>query len=238
MHQPHRAQWGLTRAELNTFEKDGPAHNELLLGSHVLIGGIKGDLPNVEITAEGSAPWRGPKPPGSAAFYPAGRRMRSHVSDGNTTLLTLFIEPEATGELLGETTSLEWQTRASAEDPFVSAAMQRLAVALRQNSDSLAGLTAETLATGLHLHAVSRFSDRRFELSAGSEGLGRVLDLIHSELPRSVSLPRMAEAAGMPRGRFLVAFRAADGRFPSPVHPARAFGARQVAPRNHTPAAT
>lgn len=212
--QHHSAQWGLVRAELATFKRDDPARNELLLGSHVLIGGINGNLRSVDITADGSAPWQGPKAPGSAAFYPAGRRMRSLVAPGDTTVLTLFIGPEATNELLGESKSPAWQTRASAEDSFVSAALQGLAAVMSQGSDSLAALLAETLATSLHLHAVSRFSDRRFELPAGSEGLGRVLDLIHSELPHSVSLERMAEAAGMPRGRFLVAFRSRTGVSP------------------------
>ncbi len=210
----HRVDWGLTRAELKTFEREGPARSDLLLGTHVLVGGIKGDPVTVDIEAEGSAPWRGLKTAGAAAFYPAGRRMKSHVSHGRTTFLTLFIEPEATNELLDDSRSLDWQTRVNAEDPFVSAAVQRLATAMRQESDSLAALTAETLATSLHLHAVSRFSDRRLAPEAGPERLGRVLDLIHAELPRSVSLARMAEVAGLPRGRFLTAFRLRTGVSP------------------------
>lgn len=112
--------------------------------------------------------------------------MRSRWPETRLTYLKVSIGQHATEELLHRTVSgTAWQTRSSAEDPFISATLGHLAAALAADpADRLASLTAETLATALHLHAVARFSDLNIvpDLSRAQEGLGRVLDLIHAAL--------------------------------------------------------
>lgn len=210
-----RKDWGLIAVELNLMHMDEPATSELHVGSHVLLGAIAGGSPSVEVDADGAAPWKGSRQRGAAGFYPSGRRMRSRWPAGTLTYLALFIEPEASNTLLGRNVgNLDWQTRTGAEDPFITATLERLAAALLCEDDPLATLTAETLATGLHLHLLSRFSDLRAGSTTGQESLGLVLDLIHAELPRSIPLAQMVVASGLPRGRFLAAFRESTGLSP------------------------
>lgn len=209
-----RVEWKHGSVELNTMNMAEPAQSELLVGSHVLLGTIGGGAPKVEVAADGSAPWQGSKLSGAAGFFPEGRRVRSKWPAGSLTYVLQFIAPESTSELLDRNAdNLDWQTRICAEDPFVSASMQRLALALCDDNDPLAALTVKTIASSLHLHAVGRFSGLKADFSAG-DGLDRVLDLIHSELPRSVTLAEMVTASELPRGRFLIAFRTKTGVSP------------------------
>lgn len=209
-----RAEWEHGTVELNTMQMVEPAQSELLVGSHVLLATIGGGGPKVDVLADGTAPWQGPKLRGAAGFFPAGRRVNSDWPAGSLTYVAMFIAPSAISELLGRNADgLAWQTRVCAEDPFISASALQLAAALCED-DPLAVLMAETVATTLHLHVAGRFSDLKSATPVGDAGLGRALDLIHAELPRSVTLAQMVAASGLPRGRFLIAFRARTGVSP------------------------
>ena len=192
-----------------------PARSELLVGAHMLLGTVAGGARRVDVVAEGTAPWVGPKLTGAAGFFPSGRRMRSRWPAGSLTYVALSIAPAATSELLDRNAEfLTWQTRVCAEDAFISTAMQRLAATLCVAEDPLSALMAETIATALHLHVVSRFSNLQTPVPLCDAGLGKVLDLIHSRLPRSVTLAEMVAVSELPRGRFLMAFRACTGVSP------------------------
>lgn len=166
--------------------------------------------------ADGAADWRGPKMPGAAGFFPAGRRMKSRWPETRLTYIKLAIQPRATEELLHlKVADTAWQTRPSADDAFISVTIGHHAAALAADpTDRLAALTAETLATSLHLHLASRFSSLKIIYGGAREGLGRVLDLIHASLPRTVSLGEMVEASSLPRARFLLAFARQTGFSP------------------------
>ena len=209
---------GGVQASICDVRTDAPHETDLLAGHHVLLGTLDGGAQRVEVDAEGAARWRGPKLPGAAGFFPGGRRMRSRWPATRLTYLKLAIEPGATDDLLDRNTSdTAWQVRLGAEDPFISAGIGRLAAALEAGSDDqLAVLTAETLATALHLHVVTRFSGlgAATYLPRQQEGLGRVLDLIHAALPQAVSLAEMVAASGLPRARFLASFARRTGCSP------------------------
>ena len=209
------AAWPGLRAEVNSMSIHAPARSELCVPSHALIGTLHGGARSVTVKADGAASWQGPKLPGAAGFFPSGRPMVGHWPAAELTYIAVFIEPRATDELLGRNTgAAAWRTRSQAEDPFLSAGFVRLAQALRHaEADPLAALLAETLATGLHLHLAERFSDLRGP-GGGDDGVERVLDLILDELPRAVPLARMVAVSGLPRGRFLLAFRQRTGASP------------------------
>lgn len=210
------AAWQGLRVEVNAMSLHSPAHSELCVPAHALLGTIEGGAPAVVVQADGAPAWRGPKLPGAAGFFPAGRRMASLWPRAELTYLILLIEPRATDDLLGRNTgTAAWRTRAEAGDPFLSAAVIRLAQALsRSEADPLAPLLAETLVTALHLHVAGRFSDLRGPGGGAGDRLEQVLDLILDELPRTVPLSRMVAVSGLPRGRFLAAFRQRTGVSP------------------------
>ena len=206
---------GALQAHVSEVVTDAPDATDLLAAQHVLLGTLDGGAGLVEIEADGTADWRGSKTPGAAGFFPGGRLMRSRWPRMRLTYLKLAIEPHATEELLHrKILDTAWQTRSSAEDPFISATLGRLAAALAAGPENrLASLTAETLATALHLHIASRFSDLNIapELTGPLESIGRVLDLIHAALPQAVSLADMVAASHLPRGRFLASFARQTG---------------------------
>lgn len=208
--------WGGVKAEISEIATDEPSQTGLESDQHVLLGTLAGGTPLVEVRADGTADWRGLKMPGAAGFFPGGRRMRSRWPIMRLTYFKLSIVPGATEALLHHAESgIGWQTRSSAEDPFISATLVRLAAALAADpGDRLASLTAETLATALHLHLVARFSDLRLSSEVPQEGLARVLDLIHESLPLGVSLDELVAASGLPRARFLAAFARQTGHSP------------------------
>ena len=213
------AAWSGLRAEVNTVAiGEAPSRSELCVPAHTLLGTIRGGTQLVTVKADGAAEWRGPKRPGAAGFLPAGRPMVSLWPPATELVyLALFIEPRATDDLLGRNTGVAaWRTRPEVGDPFLSATLARLAQALsRAETDPLAALLAETLATVLHLHLAERLSSLRGPGSGDdSDGIERVLDLILDELPRAVPLARMVAVSGLPRGRFLVAFRQRAGVSP------------------------
>ena len=212
------AVWPGLYAEVSTVAIGAaPARSDLCVPTHALLGMIQGGAQPVTVKADGAATWRGPKRPGAAGFFPAERLMVSlWPVAAEMTYLALFIAPRATDELLGRNTGIAvWRTRAEAGDPFLSAALARLAQALsRAESDPLAPLIAETLATAVHLHAAERFSDLRAAEGGADDGVERALDLILDELPRAVPLARMVAVSGLPRGRFLAAFRRRAGVSP------------------------
>ncbi len=209
------AAWPGLRAEVNTTAVAASARSELCVPGHTLLGTIRGGAQPVTVKADGAAEWRGAKRSGAAGFFPAGRPMVSLWPAAELTYLALFIEPRATDELLGRNTgAAAWRTRPEAGDPFLSAALARFAHALsRAETDPLAPLLAETLATAIHLHVAERFSDLRAP-GSGDDGVERVLDLILDELPRAVPLAHMVAVSGLPRGRFLLAFRQRTGVSP------------------------
>ena len=209
---------GGVRTSISDVLTDAPYETDLLTGQHVLLGTLDGGAQRVEVDVEGAASWCGPKLPGAAGFFPGGRRMRSRWPNTRLTYLKLAIEPGATDDLLHRNTSdAAWQVRSSAEDPFISAGIGRLAAALEAGPDNrLARLTAETVATALHLHVTERFSGlgAATNLPEQQESLGRVLDLIHAALPQAASLAEMVEASGLPRARFLASFARRTGYSP------------------------
>ena len=210
------AAWPGLCAEVSTVAIGAPAHSDLCVPAHALLGTVHGGAQPVTVKADGAAEWRGPKRPGAAGFFPAERPMVSLWPASELTYLALFIEPRATDELLGRNAgAAAWRTRPEAGDPFLSAALARLAQALaRAEVDPLAPLLAETLATTVHLHAAERFSDLRAAGVGPGDSVERALDLILDELPRAVPLARMVAVSGLPRGRFLAAFRSRTGVSP------------------------
>ena len=212
---PIGARWAFGAAELNTVRLDGEGRSDLLVGTHVLLCTIEGGSLDVRVEAEGAGCWQGPKRAGAAGFFPAGRRVRSRWPAASLTYLALFVEPQAIDEMLDRPApGLDWQTRVDAGDPFIATASQRLAGALRESVDPLSSLLAETLATALHLHVAGRFSNAGRDVAPVDTGIGRVLDLIHAELPNALSLSQMIAASGLPRARFLASFRARTGVSP------------------------
>jgi len=185
-----------------------PSVSDLIADQHVLLGTLEGGGRQVAVHAEGVAEWRGSKLVGSAGFFPADRRMRSAWPASRLTYLKLAIDPLATENLLERPCpDGAWRTRPSADDPFIAATVGRLTQAIVSDpADRLASLTAETLATALHLHLTSRFSDLWVRQDESQESLRRVIDLIHSTLPQAVSLSEMVRASRLPRARFLVDF--------------------------------
>jgi len=210
----HRSFAGI-RIDVGEWSMLEPGRTELLVDEHVLLGTLAGGALGVEVRAEGSADWRGPKLPGAAGFFPGGRMMRSCWPANRLSFIKLSIAPDATAELLQDRVeAADWQTRSSAEDPFISVTLARLASALeRPPDDRLALLTIETLVAALHLHVVARFSALRIVDHIGG-GLTPVLDLIHASLPHATSLSDMVTLSGLSRARFLTAFVRLTGYSP------------------------
>ena len=211
------ASWAGLRAEINTMELQAPARSELCVPGHTLLGVIQGGVPSVTVKADGVPEWQGPKLIGAAGFFPAGRPMVSHwPAATELTYLVMFVEPDVTRELLECRTGVLWRTRPEAGDPFLSAGLAKLARVLsRDRTDPLTDLLAETLATTIHLHLAERFSDLSGpEIGLADDGIERVLDLILDEMPRAVPLAQMVAVSGLPRGRFLIAFRRRTGTSP------------------------
>jgi len=210
------ASWPGLRAEMNAMSSQGPARSELCVTQDALLATVSGGAQSVSVVAEGAPAWTGPKLKGAAGFFPAGRHLVSYWPQADVTYFVLLVEPNATDELIGQNTGgATWRTRPHVEDAFLSTTIERLAEALkRTDTDPLAPLLAETLATSLHLHVVDRFSNLGGPAGSRDNGVERVLELIHDELPRSVTLARMVELSGLPRGRFLAAFRQRTGVSP------------------------
>jgi len=211
-----RREWAGLTIDIGEVATDEPSQTGLDTNCHVLLGTLTGGARSMEVFADGTADWRGPKAPGSAGFFPGGRVMRSRWPAMSLTYLKLSIDPGATEALLHQSeTGIDWHTRSSAEDAFISSTLSRLAAALDAGpGDRLASLTAETLATALHLHIAARFSDAGVAVDARNDALGRVLDLIHASLPQPVSLSEMVAASNLPRARFLASFARQTGHTP------------------------
>jgi AraC family transcriptional regulator len=188
-------------------------HPELFL--HMVLRGTA----KYEVTTRGRS-FRYASRPGTLFLLPQGTEDEVNW-EGPSDHLVVAVQPRFIAQSLEETaheTEVELTEHWNLVDGHISALLNEMATDLNDRSPA-GSIYGDTLATALSVYLLKRYAVRRRVPAAYRGGLPgyrlkRVLDYIASSLDQNISLPQLAEIAGMSPHYFAELFKQSTGRSP------------------------
>lgn len=206
---------GTADCDLREIDTIHRSRSILVHPHHVLLATVKGGGPDVSVTVDGAAAYRGPKLTGAAAYFPRGRRVESVWPATRLRYLLVTIPHDGLEELADRALQGDdWHAAANLADPLIQSAMAELGRVVGGPSNPVDDLLADALVSTLQLKLIQRHSGYGDPTTGATGSLRQALDLVEDRIGERITIADLCAASGMPRGRLSRAFRDQTGSSP------------------------